>query len=269
MRLIPSDLTLGARDYPSHRSPISVMTVIPAATAPADLIGGSIVLVGQFEPLRAQPATLLREGLVDSADLAASSYEFLTKDFPLAILPWMVLTIELEKLTAMTTLQNPAVEPVRDFVLDFLEAMPQRRYTALGINWDNHIAVRSPEELQTLLDRVAAALAPFPIAEGNNGVSTESDPLVAKLLDPKLRSLVFQARRDDQVKGQLTIRIEPSTRVVPGIYLQINDHYEADPDTLAKQPDQLLGILSEGWERATQRADGIIAGVREELDAIA
>jgi hypothetical protein len=65
----------------------------------------------------------------------------------------------------------------------------------------------------------------------------------------------------------LTVRVEPSTRISPGVYIQTNDHFDANPDTIDREPDQLLDQLSSGWGAATARADRIIGYVKEMLNA--
>jgi hypothetical protein len=66
----------------------------------------------------------------------------------------------------------------------------------------------------------------------------------------------------------VVVRIEPSLRLLPGLYLQINDHVEADPETLKDRPDQLLERLRDGWAVAMERGDRIVESIRHELHAL-
>jgi hypothetical protein len=97
------------------------------------MTGYSIVLIGNFDPISAQPAKLIQNGLLDESDLNGLEYDVLLKDFAVARLPWIQFSIELEKFSVNTTLQSPAPEPIRDFVLDFAELMPNCRFSALGL----------------------------------------------------------------------------------------------------------------------------------------
>jgi hypothetical protein len=180
---------------------------IPASAAPADIVGYSIVLVGQFDPGQAQPSLLAKAGLLDEGDLSDLTYDMLVKDLVIAKLPWIVFTIERTKLTALTTLQFPVAEPVRDFVLDLIELMPSKRYTALGINRDTHMPLQSRELYQALLDKLAGSPERDSLAD---------DVYEGALLRPVPLTLSIQGRRDDGARGTVTVRLEPSLQISPG-----------------------------------------------------
>lgn len=230
------------------------------------LSGQSIVLVGKFDPISVQPSTLLKGGLLDETDLSSLSYEALFKEVAVLKLPWLILSVELEKLSALTTLQSPAGEPIRDFVVDFAELMPHKRFTALGINRDAHMPVKSSDQFHALLDRLSALMS-YGLTEEEGKERPHDWP--GGLIKPVLRSISFEGQRADGTKGMLIVRIEPSTRVIPGLYVSINDHFDADAETLDREPEQLLRQLTEGWTAAMQRADRIVEAVREELHAVA
>jgi hypothetical protein len=245
------------------------MTLIPAATALTDVLGYSIVLVGKFVPTFIQPSMLLQNGLLTESDLSSLNYDLMMNDLSVLRLPWLQLSVEREKLSAMSTLANPAREPVRDFVLSLAELVANPRFTALGINRDTHIPINNLEEYSALLERLIEIV-------GDEGASQPIDHEIedfsfpdwgGSLHKPVLRSLAVQSHRDDNTQGMLTVRVEPSTRISPGVYIQTNDHFDANPDTIDREPDQLLDQLSSGWGAATARADRIIGYVKEMLNA--
>ena len=84
---------------------------------------------------------------------------------------------------------------------------------------------------------------------------------------PVLRSLTLQSLRDDEAQGMLIVRVEPSARIVPGVYVQTNDHFDAKPETIDREPDQLLDQLSSGSVAAMARADRIVGYIKEALSA--
>lgn len=235
------------------------MSSIPASAAPADIVGYSIVLVGQFDPGQAQPSLLAKAGLLDEGDLSDLTYDMLVKDLVVAKLPWIAFTIERTKLAALTTLQFPVAEPVRDFVLDLIELMPSKRYTALGINRDTHMPLRSRELYQALLDKLAGS---------PNRDSLSDDVYEGALLRPVPLSLTIQGQRDDGARGTVTVRVEPSLQVFPGVYIQINDHFDANPDTLDAEPEQLLERLTERWSNSMMRTQRIISAIRNQIYAL-
>ena len=218
--------------------------------------------------LLSQPSTLLQNGLLTVADLSSLNYDLMMKDLSVLRLPWLQLTVEREKLSAMTTLANPAGEPVRDFVLSLSGLVVNPRFTALGINRDTHIAINSPEGYSGLLERlmeITGREAP-PDDVGGQIDDFYFPNWGGILLKPIPRSLTIQSQRGDNTQGMLTVRIEPSTLISPGVYMQTNAHFEADPATIDREPDQLLDQLSAGWGAAMTRADRVVSYVKGMLD---
>jgi hypothetical protein len=63
------------------------MATVPAAAAPSDLTGTSVVLVGSFTPAIVQPAHLIGAGLLTEADLAQLRYEILAPEVSVMQVP--------------------------------------------------------------------------------------------------------------------------------------------------------------------------------------
>jgi len=216
------------------------------APPPGDINGTSIVLLGTFAPLHAQPAELLWKGLLNERDLAELRYDTAMQDLVIATLPWVRIIIERERLIDAATPQNPAAEPVRDFVIGLAELMPVRRVTAVGINRDQHFATPSEE----VWHNIGNLLAP-------------KDVLWDKLLkSPGMQLLSMRGERPDGERGFIVVKIEPSMVVPHGIYVHVNDHYEATAEARESSPSKILDVLTERWSESMLRADQIIAGVK-------
>jgi hypothetical protein len=216
---------------------------IPAQSAPADVVGTSIVFVGVFDPLMLQPAYLAENALLTDSDLAKLRYQFLASEIAILNLPWMQLVAEPGKLLASTTPESPIIEPVRDFVLTFYEALKSRHVTSVGLNHDTHFGVRSVE----VWHKVGHTLAP-------------KEPVWQKaLVDPGTASLLIQGKRDDEFQGSINVKVEPSIRIIPGIYLNVNDHMTlADADS-----DRLVNLATEKLYTSKARSDLILASLKE------
>jgi hypothetical protein len=240
------------------------MTTVAASAAPADMVGNSVVLVGSFEPTRVQPSVLFENGLLNEGDILGLSYEALVKDVTVVKMPWITLSVEREKLSAASTLEYPAGEPIRDFVLGLLEIMPVRRYTALGINRDAHIPIPSMERYQALMDRLGGQQRPELASLLESAFPDEDDIL----LNVRVNSVGFEAQREDGTRGAVKLRFEPSARVSPGLYIQVNDHFEADGTTIDAEPEQLLKQLTEGWGASMRRADSVVSLLRSIADGV-
>jgi hypothetical protein len=216
---------------------------IPAQSAPADAVGTSIVFIGFFDPLLLQPAYLAENALLTDSDLAKLRYQFLAAEIAILNLPWMQLVVEPGKFLASTTIESPIIEPVRDFVIGFYETLKVRNVTAVGFNHDTHFGVRSVE----VWHKVGHALAP-------------KEPVWQKaLIDPGTLSLSIQGKRDDEFQGNINVKVEPSVRITPGIYLSVNDHMilaEADSD-------RLVNSATEKLYTSKARSDLILASLKE------
>jgi hypothetical protein len=221
--------------------------LIAASGAPTDITATSLVLVGAYDPTLLQPANLLKTGALTESDLSELRYELLAPEVTVAKLPWVRAVAERDRLVFATTIEAPAAEPVRDFLLDVVELQPIKRFTALGINSEYHFGVASSE----IWHNTGHRLAP-------------KDDLWNKILkEPGTLSITIQGVRDDGARGNVNIKVEPSARIQPGIFVQINDHFEADPATLANKPDQLLRYLTVEWPVVMKRADQVLTAVKE------
>jgi hypothetical protein len=226
------------------------MATVPAAAAPSDLTGTSVVLVGSFTPAIVQPAHLIGAGLLTEADLAQLRYEILAPEVSVMQVPWMSLVLEPGKLTAQSTLQSPVGEPVRDFVFGFCATLPVKQFTSAGINHDTHFAVSSPE----IWHSVGHTLAP-------------KETVWAKVLkEPGMLSLAIQGKRDDDLLGHINVKVEPSIRITPGIYLNVNDHFQAGEEEFKRDPAYLLGTIADNWSASKRRSDSILAVVKALCD---
>ena len=225
------------------------MVTVPAAGAPADFVGTTIVLVGDFDPMQVQPSILLAAGLLGEDDLADLRYEVLAPEISVLKLPWMELIVEPSKLTAATTMGNPVGELVRDFVVGFCNMIPVKKLTAMGLNHDTHFGVSSEEAWH----RVGDKLAP-------------KDELWRKILRaPGMRSLTIKGERDSALPGYVNVKVEPSLRIQPGIYINVNDHFAkaqlqpGSPLEPLGEPAQLVGL---GWSESQRRSDDIVAAIK-------
>jgi hypothetical protein len=220
---------------------------VSAATALSDIVGTSIVLVGPCNPMFLQPSFLIENGLISDADIMTLRYDVLANEIAVAHLSWMQIVAEPNKLTVTTTLQSPAGEPIRDFVLGFSELLPNKQFVLLGINRDQHFGVQDEE----VWHKIGHRLAP-------------KEELWRKVLrEPGMRTLSVQGKRDDQYVGHILVKVEPSGQIKPGIYVSVNDHYQLDPDQAKTKSGQLLDALANGWDMSMRRADEVVAALKD------
>jgi hypothetical protein len=220
----------------------NTFVTVPATGAPADLVGAAIVLVGAFDPMLVQPANLASNGLLAESDFAQLRYDVLTPEVSVMSLPWMLVILEPTKLTASTTLANPIGEPVKDFIFALYATSKIKHVTGVGLNHDTHFAVPSEEAWH----KIGHLLAP-------------KDTLWRKVLkEPGTLSLSIRGKRDDGLSGQINVKVEPSLRIHPGIYINVND----DLAVGGRTSDQLVDLAGEKWDESKRRSDEIVATIK-------
>jgi hypothetical protein len=57
---------------------------VAAATMPTDLVGGSIILFGTFDPKLLQPGILLEKGILAATDISDLSYHTMVDEIVIA-----------------------------------------------------------------------------------------------------------------------------------------------------------------------------------------
>jgi hypothetical protein len=148
-------------------------------------------------------------------------------------------------LTAVTTLENPIAEPVRDFVFGLYATVKTKHLTAVGLNHDTHFAVPSME----VWHKIGHLLVP-------------KEQLWRNLLkDPGTLSVSIRGKRDDDLNGEINVKVEPSLRIHPGIYINLNDHLVAGEGP-KDDPERLIDVAGEIWDESQRRSDAVVAAVK-------
>lgn len=210
---------------------------------PALIAGNSIVLLGSFDPSKAQPRQLIEKGLFRTEDAAGMTINVALPDAMGLTVDWMSLGVQTDRMIASTVVTRPLPEPVRDFVLDLIEEMPHARLDALGINTDYHFGTANMETWHS----VGHALAP-------------KEDLWAKCLkSPGLLSMTIQSERDDGLDGYVRVKVEPSLQIPNGVYIQVNDHFTR---ATGSKDSELAETLEHQWTNSLARADRIIRDIK-------
>ena len=71
---------------------------------------------------------------------------------------------------------------------------------------------------------------------------------------PGMASLTIRGERPDDYTGALTVRVEPSARIQPGVYVTVNDHYELESAQPSHGAAPILDILDAAWASSLARS---------------
>ncbi|HEV2631328.1 MAG TPA: hypothetical protein VGV41_22115 [Pseudolabrys sp.] len=214
-------------------------------------MGTNVVFVGPCDPASFQPKNLTEQGLITEADAAQLRYDILSADITVLRLPWIQIVAETTKLVASTTLETPLGEPMRDFVLAYCDALTNKSFTALGINHSLHFGIADEQGWHKI----------------GNTLVPKDHVWSATMTAPGMASVAVQGKRlDSDLLGALTVRVEPSVRVKPGVYVNMNDHFDAPVPN--EDPDFLIGVLEDQWDSSKARLDRIVADLKGLADVV-
>jgi len=199
----------------------------------------SIVLLGAFNPAIIRPAWLTRVGLIAEEELTENSVTVVSREVTQLATDILDVQALQQQLTVATARAQPEV--VRDFVVGLLTELPHTPVARLGINREAHYRMPDQESWHRL---------------GHMLVPVENWPF---LQNPGLRSTIVQGERPDGRKGHVWLRVEPSTSIPLGVFMQQNDHFELGQEATGEDARKLItDAWSDSMKRARSALDSIL-----------
>ncbi len=206
-----------------------------------EIEGVGIVLVGSFNPRIFQPAWFAAENLIREEEEQAAKIELIHHQVAIFSLDWLHLQVTDEQFVVTTT-QSSFYEPLRDLVLGTFRLLRHTPVRMMGLNRDCHFRMPSEEVYHAFGHRL-----------------TPKEPWAGILKEPGMRSLTMEGVRPDNLKGYIRVRVEPSVRVHPGVFININDHYEVKDAATARGCDEIIDILDREWKSSLDRSAEIVS----------
>jgi hypothetical protein len=198
--------------------------------------GSSIVLRGDFNPSIFHPSWLASHNLIGSQEAEAAKIEIVHRDAAAFVVEWLRIEVVSDRFQAATT-QESYYGPLRDLVSGVFSLLCHTPVKLMGFNRDFHYRLESEQ----LLHDIGHRLAP----------KKDWD----MLQKPGMLSLTVQGARPDSLPGFILVKVEPSTMVEPGLFIEVNDHYELkSPDKNIPGTSVAAQILSEQWNQSMQRS---------------
>lgn len=217
------------------------------------IAGASIVLVGNFNPAILSPDWFIRHGLVNEQAVQRDDPDFIVHPQVAQFkLDWCQIVVETGKFSISSS-KDPLILIMDLTVRTFSEFLPHTPLRQLGINRQVHFQVASPD----VRDAIGFRLAP-PDAWGDWGrhISARSDQKRGGL-----RSLIMQQQVfDDDRTGYISTTVQPSGQITAGlgVFVQVNDHYEATEQEPARGTAEIVALLKDRFEASLTNSDGII-----------
>jgi hypothetical protein len=167
----------------------------------------SIVMLGSFNPAIFQPRWLGAQGLIRQEEAEGAKITLINTEVADFSTEWFQLQVLHERLQLLT--QDPRqYAPLRDLASGSLELLSHTPITAMGMNRHFHFLMSSVDQWHAFGHTVAPKTIWDPMMDGAG-----------------LRTMVIEGRRKDAEGGVLRIKIEPSAKVQPGVFIEVNEEF--------------------------------------------
>jgi hypothetical protein len=193
-----------------------------------EIDSASIVIVGSFNPAIFHPIWFKANGLIKPEEADKAKLEVTTPLISIFGVEWFKLQVETQKFVIQTEMETH-FELLSDLVMGTFSLLEHTPVSAIGLNRSMHFKMDSEQSWHAFGDRVA----PKDVWQG-------------VLEEPGLLSLVIQGPKqkpNQKSEKHVGVRIESSTRIIPGVYIDVNNHFEIKDNDLQK----VLNILKESW----------------------
>jgi len=202
---------------------------------PPEMTGSNIVLVGSFNPSIFQPAWFKANNLLRPQECDAAKIELIHPEISSFSIDWLKISVFLNRFSVETA-DAHHFEPLRDLVLGIFGLLEHTPVSKMGLNRQMHFSMISLEKWHGF----GHMLAPKELWKGI-------------MEEPGLLSMTMQDRRKEP-PGYVRVKIEPSTKITPGIYMEVNNHYEFEGENALQK---LMAILKNSWSEIISFSDKI------------
>lgn len=198
----------------------------------------TIVLVGSFNAAIFQPAWLARVGLLPELEAESAEVKVIHPEIAIFSTDWLQLNVTQQRFAASTA-QASHREALRDLVLGVFETLSHTPVQAMGLNQEYHFRMDSLESWHGLGFRLV------PRAPWETVFSGEQEA--------GMRTLTVEGRRPDSLDGYLRVKVEPSNRIKPGVFVHVNDHYVLG-DSSVEGAAKALEVIRDRWKWSVDHA---------------
>ena len=198
------------------------------ATLPERAIeGGSLVLIGHFNPSIFHPLWFAKQDLLSAAEADSAEVQLIHPEVAAFSIEWLSVQVTKERFTA-TASDFGHLEPLRDLVDGTFGILEHTPISKMGFNHDLHYRVATPNALHEIMEGL-----------------TQDGMFKEVLHDSETVSIRKRGTRRGIKDAMVQFSIELSTRVSPGVYFGVNEHYDAGDSS--NETGNLMAKLRERW----------------------
>lgn len=207
--------------------------------ATLEISGATIVAIGSFNPPLLSVDWFAANKLIGEGDAAAARARndyVVTRQISRFQTDFAILQAVETQLSIGSA--GPVTPALADLAIGLLELLPHTPVTAIGLNFMAHYKVAEADTYHRFGDTLAPKdiwKAIFP------GKSCGLASLTILVQDG--------ARHETPGPNNKQVTIQPSSKVRPGVYFDINNHFTTAADgTLLKQASVAASIIKENWK---------------------
>lgn len=206
---------------------------------PLETDAAVIVLIGAFNPSIFQPSWLAAHGLIRNQEAEQAEIGVVHREISAFAADWLRLQVTTDRFVAQTT-DTAHFPALRDLVVATFELLEHTPFDKLGVNRLMHYRMPTIEKWHAFGHLLVPKTAWREVLGEEAG----------------MRSLVVVGKEleENGFKTNVTVRVEPSARVLPGVFFEVNDHSETTGEDSGRR---LLTRLRERWEAPLDRARSI------------
>lgn len=207
-----------------------------------DLQGMSIVALGSFNPAIFQPEWFAISGLVRREEASTAEISVISTDVTVFKTEWFSMQVTDDRFS-VSTIDPTKYLPLRDLVVGTFKTLEHTPLSAFGLNSDKHFRMDSEDMWHRF---------------GHHYVPKQS--WTSLLQNPGTRTVVVEGRREGCEADRIQIRIQPSIKVHPGVYMQVNQHYVLKKDDRSQQDimSSFLTTVQSAWDGFIKYSNSVV-----------
>jgi hypothetical protein len=211
-----------------------------------EIEGINVVAVGSFNPRLFHPDWFSKQGLISDDELKYSldNLDTIHKTIISYPIKESHLEVSLDRLQIGGDFR--ANLQIRDLLVSIFSLLEHTPVTAIGINRGMHFRVDSDDQKYAIL---------------NNLSPKESYKELLK--KPVLKEIQVAGTRPDSDEGYVLINVQPSVRINPGIFIEVNNHHGSSEDRKVDL-QYLMEKVSRSWKDILDYAKEISEGLLQD-----
>lgn len=199
----------------------------------------NIFIRGTFNPAILHPSWLAARELIKPEEAENAEVTVVSPEITYFEVEWFSLRATTDSFVAASSDPSRYLF-LRDLVIGILRYLEHTPVSQFGINRRMHYKIDSDGRYHALGDTLAPKEPWLEVLRGQREGGF-----------PGLRSLTMEGVREGSEAQFLRVKVEPSVKVLAGIYVETNEHYDLGED---QGVEALTRILETQWESAQDYA---------------